>query len=109
MKEELVLKERKDINTKKWEVENRDNPIPLWYTSGRIWWKVEDNRVGGKELLIVWSDKRCRKIYGQLWYVLKDKNCTEALAGKMMVNKVSERPWTYLIVDFEGCDSSSLW
>ena len=47
------IEERKGIYTKRWEVENRDNLAALWYTSGRIWWKVEDNRVGENELLVV--------------------------------------------------------
>jgi len=28
------------------------------------------------------------------------KNCTEAIAEKLMVNEVPKRPWMYLIVNF---------
>jgi len=29
------IEERKDVYTKEWEVENSDNLVALWYTSGR--------------------------------------------------------------------------
>jgi len=58
------IKERKDICTKGWEVESWDNLVISWYASGRTWRKVEGNRVGDEKLLVVWSDKRHRKIYG---------------------------------------------
>jgi len=30
----------------------------------------------------------------------RTKNCTEALAGKLMPNIVPEKPWSYIIADF---------
>ena len=30
----------------------------------------------------------------------RNKNCTEALAGKLMPNVVPEKPWSYIIADF---------
>jgi len=29
-----------------------------------------------------------------------NKNCTEQPAGKLMPNSISEKPWTYISVDF---------
>ena len=62
----ITIKERKNIYAKRWRVENRDNPVASWYTSSKIWRKVKDNRVSDKELLVVRSNKRCGKIYGEL-------------------------------------------
>jgi len=30
----------------------------------------------------------------------RNKNCTEALAGKLMPNVVPEKPWSYITADF---------
>jgi len=30
----------------------------------------------------------------------KNKNHTEQLAGKLMPNSISEKPWTHILVDF---------
>ena len=51
---------------------------------------MEDNRVGNKKLLVARDNKRYRKIYKGIWYVLEN----------LMVNKILEKLWTHLIVDF---------
>jgi len=48
---------------------SRDNPVASWYTGIWTWKKIKDDKVGNKELLVAWSDKRCREIYRQLWYI----------------------------------------
>ena len=46
---------------------------------------MEDNRVGNKELLVAWSNKRCKKIYRWLWYVLEDEELNRDTSGKAEV------------------------
>jgi len=65
----LGIKERKGLCAEGWWVKSRDNSVISWYASGWTWRKIEDNRVGYKKLLVAWSDKRCGKICGWLWYM----------------------------------------
>ena len=53
---------------------------------------MKDNRVGNEKLLVAWSNKRYRKdVYG-CNICQRMKNWTEILAGKLIANKVLERP-----------------
>jgi len=42
---------------------------------------VKDNEVGDEELLVAGSDKRCRKICGEIQYVPKDEK-QDGIAGR---------------------------
>ena len=72
-REKVGTKAGKNIYAKKWEVEDRNNPVISWYTSNRIWRKVEDNRVSNEKLLVARNNKIYRKIYKRLQYMLKNE------------------------------------
>ena len=58
---------------------------------------MEDDGVGNKELLVARSNKDVGK-YVDMYQRMKNR--TEVLAGKLMVNEILEKAWTYLTVDF---------
>ena len=79
---------------------------------------MENDRIGNKELLIVWSDKRCEKVYRQLWYVLKDKESYRGTSRKAEVEwntrkaiDISDSGLYYQVVisSWKEYNSSSLW
>ena len=67
------VERRKGICAKRWRVESRDNPVTPWHIGSWTWGKIEDNRVGDEELLVIRSDKGCRKICRRLWYMSGDE------------------------------------
>jgi len=58
---------------------------------------MKDNRVGYKKLLVARSYKRHVERYDACQRM---KNRTKAPVGKLMMNEVSEKLWTHLMVDF---------
>jgi len=46
---------------------------------------MEDDKVGDKELLMAWSDKGCRKICGQVWYVSEDEKKDKGISREVEV------------------------
>ena len=85
------IKERKSICTKRWGVESRNNLVTSWCTSSWIWRKMEDDRVGYKELLVTRSNKRCGKICRRMQYVLADENRMKVLVEKIKPSKIPKR------------------
>jgi len=57
---------------------------------------MEDDRVGNKKLLMARNNKRCKKYIDKCDICQRIKNLTE----KLIVNKVPEKLWTHLTVDF---------
>ena len=72
-KREFSVKRKKCVYTKGWNIEIKNNPITLWYTSSRIWMKMKDDRASDKELLVARNDKRYRTICRRVWYVSEDE------------------------------------
>ena len=64
---------RKCVYTKRWRIEDRNNPVTSWYTSSRTWREIENNRADNKKLLVAKSNKRCWKIYGRMCYMSKNE------------------------------------
>ena len=56
------IERRISVYTKEWGVESGNNLATSWYTSSRIWKKMENDRVGNKKLLVDRSNERYRKI-----------------------------------------------
>ena len=69
------------------------------YCYRRAWEKMENNRVGGEELLVVGDDKGGSKVYGSN-LCQRHKNQTEAPAGKLMPNSIPEKPWRHISANF---------
>ena len=51
---------------------------------------MEDDRIGNKKLLVAWSNEECWKVYRRI----------EASVEKLKLSKISEKPWTHLMLDF---------
>jgi len=60
---------------------------------------MEDNRIDDMKLLVARSDKDVWRYVDGYNLCQRIKNRMEAPAGKLMINKVPEKLWTYLIVD----------
>jgi len=49
-------------------------------------WKMEDNEIGNKKLLVARSNKECRKIYKEIQYILEnekqDRDTSREVDGK---------------------------
>ena len=69
----IGVERRKIICVKGWSVKSRDNPVVPWYTGSRTWRKVENDRIGNKELFVARGNERYRTICGRMWYVLKNE------------------------------------
>ena len=44
---------------------------------------MEDNRVSNKELLVIWSNKRYRKTYREMWYMSENKEQDKSTGRKV--------------------------
>ena len=111
------VERKKGVCNKGWNIKSKNNPVASWSTSSKIQRKMEDNRIGDKELLVARSNERCRKICEQLWYVLENEKYDGSTSREVKVK------WdTREIIDVfdgglyhkvtvssrEGCDFSSM-
>ena len=67
------IEERESLCTKGWEIKSGNNPVVSWCTSSRTWKEMKNNRVGDKKLLVARSNKKYRKIYIWLWFMLENE------------------------------------
>ena len=61
---------------------------------------IENDRTSDKELLVARSNQICKEIYRCYDLYEEMINRTKILAGKLVANEISEKPQTYLTVDF---------
>ena len=52
-KRRFSVEREKYLCAKEWGAKDRDNLATSWYTNGRTWRKMKDNRIGDKKLLVV--------------------------------------------------------
>jgi len=52
---------------------------------------MKDNRISDEELLVTRDNKRYRTICRRIWYMPKNKDKTEVLAGNLKLDEVPEK------------------